>query len=184
MAINAANIRTSIIELLEGDIGSIRTLTAAEFKFGVFEGQSVTAQQAKTLDTSTGVHWFDVQLGSLTRHPASTHSALHSRRIARLDVTIPVWTRLSSTVQETQRKSDLANIESDLDDAVQALHYPDNLQQTAAAGATNIISGLLLGPGEQAGPPEWSLVELDWEDQLARHVIRGSALLNISQATS
>lgn len=181
MAYNAANIRTAIKELAEGDIGTTRVMTSNVFLHGVFDGQPTGAQQAKAMHT--GTHRFDVELGDLEDHEASPISAKAPTRFARLSVTIPVVTHTPTTVDDAARRSVLADIESDCDDLIQALHFPANLDATAASGATNIVSGHLLGP-DGTGEPTWVLDFADWGESLIRSQITAQATVEITQATS
>ena len=181
MAYSAANIRTAIKELAQGSIGTTRVMTSNVFKYGAFDGQPVGATQAQAIHTST--HRFDVELGDLEDHEASPISAKAPTRYARLSISIPVWTHTPTTVDDAARRSMLAEIESDCDDLIQALHFRDNLGATAASGATNIISGQLLGP-DGTGEPAWLLDFADWEQSLIRSQITAQATVAITQATS
>ena len=182
MAYSATAIRTTCIELLEGTIGTTRTVTAAKFKHGAFRGQPDQALIAKTIQTTTGRHWFDVVIGKLMNHPSTSVSATGNRRIGIIDVRFDLWTHLSTTAQESQRKTDLAAIESDADMAIQAMHFPDNVKQTSAAVVTNIVSGMLFGPGGN-GAPVWQEDEQDWRGlQVLRSHIEATAILTITQA--
>ncbi len=169
-------------ELLEGDIGTTRTVTAAKFKYGVHDGMNALAQKGTAVQTATGRHWFDVELGALSNHSDGPVSANSNYRLGVVEVTIPIVSAVRSTAEATQRSTDLETIASDCDDAIQALHYRDNLKQTSAAAATNIISGIMLGPGGQ-GAPQWSVVEENWDGGLVRSEITGSVIVNITQST-
>lgn len=175
--------RTAIIELLEGDIGSSRTVPESTFEFGVFDGQPDAAMVAKAIDRSTATHWFDVEFGEVVDHEASPVSIKASTRIVRVQTSIPVWTKTATTVEETARKSLLASIESDCDTAIQALTYPGNLTQTSGATATNIVGGFMTAVGGK-GSPVWSVEFPDWELGLIHSRIDGELTVTISQATS
>lgn len=182
MAINAANIRTAITELLEGDIGTTRTVTSGVFGEGVWVGQQDSQKQAEILDTNTATYKFDVELGGLEHHPATPISIKGNTRIALLGVLIRVWGKLATEPERAQRKTDLAALESALDTAIQALCFPSNLSQTSSAAATNIVSGLLNGPGG-LGIPEATEPEENWELKIVTAEINASAILTVSQAT-
>ncbi len=146
MSYPSAAVRTVVAELLEGTIGSGRTVPAGTFARGVFDGQAVQAQRAKSLQTSTARHWFDVECGALRNHPSTPISNLGSLRICTLDIVIRVTSKASTQAQGDQRATDLALIMSDCEQAAMALATPNNLLATAAAVDTGIISGFLRGP--------------------------------------
>ncbi len=182
MSYASAAIRTSIKELLQGSIGTTRTVSSGKFRYGVFEGQPLGAQQAKAINTSYTSR-FDIKLRQMVDHGATPMSIKSSFSVARFSIEIPIVTTLRSTAQETERDTDLALVASDCDVAIQALCYPGNLTQTSAAVATGIVSGLMVGP-EGTGRPHWESVEEDWENHLLRSRISGSVSVVISQAVS
>ncbi len=155
MSYNAANIRDAIIELLDGTTSSIRAVTSATFAFGVFAGQPVAAQEALVTDTATGTHRFDVEFGPLTDHISTPSPSAATSRLARLQVSIPVWTKVATTVEESERRSRLAAIRDDCETAMQALGFPGNLRQTAAAGATNLAGGMMSGLAWRIESEQW-----------------------------
>ena len=185
MSLASTPIRTAIAELLEGSLGSIRTVTATKFLRGVFDGQPEQATAALTAQTSTARHRFDVELGAFRTHSASPVSALSNYRIAECDVTIRVKTKLATANQTTQRATDIAAILDDCDLAAQALGRPGNLTQTAGATATNLIGGCLVGP-DGSGTPRIERTDQEWSGPtgMATTLIVGRALVKISQAVS
>lgn len=183
MAIESTAIRLAVKELLEGDIGSVRTMAATVMQYGVFEGQPTRAQIAKTLQTAVGDYWFDVELSRIADHPATPVSAKGNRRIVRVRIDVPIWSTLKTTAQESDRDTSMGDMPEEIEDAIQALHYPGNLTQTNAGDPTNIVSGMLLGPGG-LGAPEWEITEVDWENHLLRSRISGECVVTITQAVS
>lgn len=181
MAYNAAHIRTAIIELLEGTIGSVRTVTAGQFTADVFEAQDDIAKQGLSLADRT--QHFDVQIAPLRSNDATPIAANGSFRLSNLLVTIPVWRHANAENRRTQRFADLAEFENALDTAQQALAFTDNLATTSSAQSTGIVNGLLIGP-DGTGSPEISPIEESYADELLRAEIVGIAIVNISQATS
>lgn len=173
--------RTMVIEIMDGTSGSDRTVTANLFGFGAFDGQPDMAKQAMSVHTYT--HRFDVEFTELGDHEASPLSAKAGTRIVRLGVSIPIWTHTKTTVEETARRSTLASIESDAETAIQALHFRDNMSTTSGAVSTNIVGGLLSGPGGQ-GAPIWTLESAEWDLNLIKSRIDGEAVITITQATS
>jgi hypothetical protein len=176
----AGFIRTAIIELMEGDLGSARKLTADVFKFGAFEGQPVGAQQAHTIE-STYTHRFDVQLGASRPHKSTPQSTKASYRIEARPVTIRVFTHLSSSADEDARLDIRETIEQNCSDAIGVLAYPGNLTQTVAGDLTGLASGMLCGAEDGSGVPRLEQVSEDWKKQL--HVCRivGTAIVSVAQ---
>ena len=169
MTLLAEPIRTVVIEVLEDALPDT-------FAYGAFAGQPIEAQQAMARQTAIGAHWFDVELAAEEVHASSPVSALHSRRVMQVEVTIPIISHVPTTAQETERALILNAIASDADDAAQALSVPGALAATGAAVVTEIVSGLMFGPG-RSGTPTWSLVTADWERQLIRSTISGSLVV-------
>ena len=186
MSYPVAAIRQAIREVLEGTTGSVRTVTAGKFLSGVFEGQTDLQQRSRALrktadpENPEWVHRFDVRLGRMTNHESTPVAAIGNHRIVSLPVTISVTTHTQARILDDRRDEVLALINSDLDTAVQALTWPGNLTQTFAAVATNIVSGLMLGP-EGNGYPSLEVTEEDWEKSLIRSLLGGSVLLVVTQ---
>lgn len=179
MSYPAKAIRTTIIELMEGVIGTTRIVPPDTFKFGAFVGQPDAARIAKTVQKIRGQHWFNVRLGPLRQHESSTVSANADRHLGRVEVTIDIWTHMLTTIQETDRRNDLAAMESDAHTAIRALHQPGNLRETALAVPTGIVSGMMLSL-DGLGFPTWNEPVEDWEaSQSILHSISGSLALTI-----
>ena len=183
MTIAASNIRLAIREVLQGDTGSIRTMTPGVLAPGVWEGQTDQQQKATILDTAGGLYHFDVRLGPLGHHPATPLSIKGNTRISQLGITIDFWGPLATEAEADQRQTDLAVFENALDDAVQALTYPGNLTQTSSAAATGIVSGCLVG-FDGSSIPEIDQADEDWGRKIVHSQLRATAILTISQATS
>lgn len=183
MAIESKAIRTAIIELATGAIGTIRLVDDAVFAFGAFTGQPDPALLAKTVQEKKGRNWFNVTLGRVVSHAATSMSAKGDRRIVAMPVTLDIWTHVKTSAQEQARVDALDTLVSDADDLIQALHYPGNLTTTRQSVATTIIGGLLVGPGN-SGAPVWSIVDEDWKRQVIHSRIEAAALVTISQAVA
>lgn len=169
MPYSAEPIRAAIREVMEAAL-------TATFKYGTFAGQPIEAQQAMARQTAIGTHRFDVELATEEAHASSPVSARDPRRVLQVDVTIPLITHVATTAQETERALILNAIASDADDASQALSGPGALEQTEAAVATQIVSGMMFGPG-RTGTPVWRVTREDWEQQLVRSEITGSLVV-------
>ena len=188
MSLASTPIRTAIAELLEGSIGSIRTLPASpsqKFLRGTFEGQPEQATAAFLLQVAAARHRFDVELGAFNASPSSPLSSNSNYRLVECPVTIRVKTKLATPAQASQRATDIAAILDDCDLAAQAMGRPNNLLQTAGAVATNLIGGCLVGP-EGTGQPRIDASVQDWTAPhgMATTTIVGRAIVKISQAVS
>lgn len=180
MALSTLGMRRAIIDLLEGSIDSVRRLEIGKFRYGAFTGQTDTAIQARIVQ---GGHWFDVRFLSVRSHPATSVSATGNRRIAVAEIAIPLWTNASTTIQEEDRSAVLSDIMSDLEDACQALHFPNNLSADKDGNTNEIVDGLLQGPNNTSDP-EFRIVREDWDAQLIQSEITASAILAIAQAVA
>lgn len=183
MSYSAAAVRACIREVCEGAIGATRTVAPAMFRSGVFTGQDEATQRARALvggDRLGAGHRFDVRVTGARSHGSSPVSALTSLKILELDIEIAITTHTKSEVQDAKRAERLAEIMSDGETAVQALCYPANLVSTVAGTTTNIIAGLLQGPGSH-GAPTWELVEEAWSQNIVRSKISASCLVRVSQ---
>lgn len=175
MSLPVAEWRTVIAEVLEGAIGSTRTLTAAKYLRGVFEGQPEQAQKALAIQTTAGRHRFDVRVRRVASHSA-TYGQHHSGRILAVDVEILVTSALATVAQRTQRETDVALVLADCELAVEALGYPGNLRVTDAGAPTYILGACMRG-GEGASAPRILPGKQDWERQLMTTVIAGQLLV-------
>lgn len=179
MALSMAAIRTTIKQLMEATIGTYQTTMSTMFAYGAFDGQPDEAIAARAMQTASASHVFDVAVDSVRSHASSNQSNRSSRRIAEMDVRIPVYTYLPTEAQQTARDTTLATIFSDLEDAAQALGTPGNLAQTSAAVTTGIIGGLMRGP-DNAGVPEITVVP-NWPKRWVRSELRGSLLVDVAR---
>jgi hypothetical protein len=175
MTVPALRIYDAICEVVEGTIGesSVR-VPLGTFKRGTFEGQQATAKQAAVLD---GTHGFDVQMRGPSDHPATPVSALTTQPIQSFEVVIPIWTHVKSTAEGRERFETLAQIIADGDRACTALGYPHNLDTTQAGGDTNIVGGLMFGPGALK-TPDFAIVEENWDAHWVRSQIIGSLIVS------
>lgn len=188
MTILADRIRDAVRDVLHGDVGSVRTVAADTWLYGTFDGMGDMAERSQALSGDAGAnddppHRFNVTLGRLTAHEASPVAAIGSYRIGLVPVDIDIVTHTKSKAQQTERNSAIARVRNDGDTAVQALAFPGNLAVTAAAAATGVLSGMLVGPGGE-GTPEHEVVAEEWDRNIIRSRIRGAALISITQATS
>lgn len=183
MAINAASIRIAITELLEGTIGTTRTVTSGVFTSGVHRTQPTLAQQSKALIAAQQV--FDVELGPQLVHEASPMQ-MAGDRIEALEVLINVWRHLPEDIEsdpggaytESYRLTAKSAMAAALDTACLALSWPGNLAQTAAAASTGIVSGRM--EGLSSSRPERSAVRENRDTKLFEAEITGQVLLHLS----
>lgn len=183
MTIYADRIASAVEDLLEGTLGTTRTVGTTVFGFGTFEGLAMSAQQARTIQTATRRHRFDVRVLDIVPHKSTPISIKSSHRNVRVSIWIDIATTLKSVAQESDRKSQRAAIANDADTALQALTYPGNLTLDGSGNATNIISGMLMGP-DGAGLPTWSVISEDWKTHMLKSSIKASAVVVVTQATS
>ncbi len=179
MTYPAAAIRTAVAELLEGTIGSVRTVPAGTFLRGVFPGQPMQSQRAKAIQTSTARHYFDVRLGPLRNNPSTPVGRIGTYELNDLDITITVTSKIAPVNMLTQRDTDLALIASDCKLAVKTLSYPHNLTATDAGVATSIVGGCLLGPEGSTSPTIAAGDERTSPEQLVVTVIQCRAILRV-----
>lgn len=185
VAFSLATIRDAIEQLMDGSHtgASVRTLSSGVFATGVHEGKRIGARQALTLDKTTASHRFDVRFGSLRDHEATNQTSLGNRRISRLEIFVDVFSRLATVIEDDQRTTDIDTLYANLEDVVQAMHYPDNLTQDKDSNNTGIVGGLLFGP-DGSGSPEIAFIEEDWDAQMLTARIDCQATLSITQAVS
>jgi hypothetical protein len=176
----AAAIRSAIKDVLEGSVGSVRTMVGGQMLSGVFEGQADQARKAKTLHSAT--HRFDVRIASVRQHESSPVSAIGSYALKRADIFIDVTTKTATQVQEDKRDEVLSAVLSDCEQVAQALSYPTNVEQSAALAATGIVSGMLTGPGGEGSPVVEEPLQ-DWEKLEIKTRISAGCILRIEQNT-
>lgn len=173
MALNLTPIRTAIEEILEGTIGTTRTVAANKFKKGAHSGREATAQKAMAIVKPR----YETMFGPRLPHEATPISGKSSMRLDRLGVTVRFRYKFESEVRENARTTVIDTVMNDGDIAQQALTFHDNLKETNASVATNIVSGMLL-------EPEFQITDEDWENQLVIAELTATAVVNVSQATS
>ena len=169
MAIAATAILKSIKELLDGDIGTIRTVATDAASPGHIPWAGQVLSEPR----------FDVQIIARRHHPGTPISVLASRRVDILDIQIDCRHQLRANILEDKREETRALVEGDMDEFVQALSFPGNLSATASGTSTGIMDGLLLNATS-------SLIEERWEDppQYLQSRINAEAWVVITQATS
>ena len=172
MSLNLTPIRTAIEEVLEGTIGATRTVTADTFRKGGHSGRETGAQQALAMVKPQ----YETIFREFTNNDATPISAKASARLADLTVEIRFRYAFSSEILEDKRTTLLDTVLNDGDVAWQALSYPGNLTETNASVATNIISGMLVGPYSFAIDNE------DWDNHLVVAELTAVAQINVSQA--
>lgn len=167
---------------MQGSLGTVRKLPLQLFGFGVFDGQPMTAQQARAASPQYQ-HQFDVTVGSSRPHKATPFSNKANYRIEARAVSLRVVTSLSVTSDELARLEQREKVEQACSDAIGALSYPGNLLFTVNGEATRIVSGMLCGADDGLGVPRYELVSEDWKRQLHTARIQGVAIINVAQAT-
>lgn len=170
MALNLTPITTAIEELLEGTIGTTRTVTAGTFVKGAHGGRTAGAQRTlATVNTQ-----YEVRFPSGRQHEASPISHNANMRLEEIDLEILFRYDFNAEVLEGERSTTINSVHNDRDEAWQALSRPGNLTETNASVATGIVSGMLYNYGYD--------LEEDWDNQMAILTLRAQAVVNISQA--
>lgn len=174
MTISMTNIVTAVEELIEGTIGSVRTISAGDFQADTYyQGQDDDAKAVATLVKKS----FDVVPNGQERTDA-TLSERHSLVIIRVFIRLLVAYRTNAQVVAAQRKAVRNLAHEDAESIRQALSYPGNLTQTSGAAATNLISGLL----QKDGPLQ--VVREDWDANLYETQHDYIGLVQCTMATS
>lgn len=177
---NPAAIRLRVQEVLEGARLRARSVPVGVFAHGAFEGQPDMNKIVKALQKGTARHRFDVELGSLEDHPATSQGLTGNESLSVLGIRISIWSRLKLPSQQQERAELEAQLWSDLNTAVKALRLPDALLSTEAGVETGIVGGVLFGPDSASGPRA-SIIRRDWEAMIAQAEIRATATLSIAQ---
>lgn len=165
-------------EVLDSAQGTLRTIAAGRFDSGLYDGLDVDAQALRALD----IPIVEASIASTGHHPASP-SVMGNLAFRSIEVEVRVVRsatlahKLNTTTRDTLR----GLAAQDADVIAQALTYPGNLTQTAAAAATGLVSGCLRYP--EGG----SSIETDFEDDVGARVVsthRFTGIVNVAPATS
>lgn len=167
MAINAGAILEAIEQCVDGKIGTTRTVATAAL------GQSHTPWIGQVISQPR----YDVQIVNMDRHVASPISAIANRRVDVLEIQIDLRHPLQANIQEDKRRDARALMWGDVDECIQALHFPGNLNQTSAGTNTGIMDGLLMNLGSELIEERW-----DTATNYIHSRIRGEAWVVITQA--
>jgi uncharacterized membrane protein (UPF0136 family) len=166
MTIAATAIHTAIAEVIDGTIGTTRTVAASAVEPGhmPWVGQVLSKPR------------FEVTLDSMGRHESTPCSAISTYRIDKLQVTVFLHHKLSARHDVSKRDAAKAEALSLADTITQALGYPNNLSYTSASTSTGIISGMLLGLDRDVVDEQW-----EGTDRGLTTAIVGTALIKVSQ---
>lgn len=174
--VDATAILTAVREALEDAGGTLRTIAATRFDGGLYDGLDVDAQTLRALDTPIA----EARLISIDRHPDSP-PRMHSMSLLTVNIEVDVVrsATLEHKLTDATRDTLKGLAAQDSDVIAQALTYPGNLTQTAAAAATNLVSGMLIHEG--------SSIEAAFDGATgaritSTHTFRG--VVNVTQATS
>lgn len=167
--IAATPIRKAISELLEGAIGTTRKLAATDI-------DPYTEDLSGLLQINSR---YEIEFPRSERNPSTPVSAIGSHKVDTQEVLINIHHKLESNVQEDERDEVLESVVLLGDKIRQALGYPNNLDTTASATATGIVSGMLIELTHDIDPPNW-----EEDPPRITSQIRGKAILHITQATA
>lgn len=148
--VQAAALITRLREVLEDSAGTLRTVPAARFDGDSPEGLSADEAMRRSL-TAPRIRARVKVLGRSKSSPPITGN------LVIYDITVSVKSRRTITpleqLDEASNDVLMAAAVTDADVIRQALEYPGNLTQTAAAAATDLVSGMLsFSSGDQGEP--------------------------------
>lgn len=175
-----AVIRDALKGVIEGTLGSVRTVPRGRFRYGAFDGAPDAANHAQAL---TSEHRYDVKIDNMRGNGSTPVSNMGPSKHARVDVTIDIWTRLGATVVDDERDAQRAKISSNAELAIQALTRAGNLTVDATGLPTGIVSGLLTGADNSPLPTHETVLE-DWTKHMHHSRIRAAAIVVIGQFTA
>ena len=144
----AEAIITAVREVCDEASGSLRVIAATKYSTGTHETQGADTKSREAVVKPR----FDVRFNSLGKNPASPPN-LGNKQIYDVSVQVAVVRHLDieHRVIASARHDAIALAYQDGDVLQQALTYLNNLEETAAAVATNLASGCLIYEGSQAG---------------------------------
>lgn len=170
----------AITALLHGFIGAVRRVPPKMFQDGVFEGQDPDVMRAAVLDINYQ-HRFDVKIVSGVPHESTPVSACGPSMNQLDTITIDIWTRLDTRVQQAARREQRVRLLKNINTAKQALTYRNNLLADDNGVPTGIVSGMLTNPdGTFRGVESYEVSE-DWTAGIHRARIDAGAIVEITQ---
>ena len=139
MAADYDAVLTAIREVLEDDAGTLRTL-GTRFFGGLFGDIDDDEASLRAMERPI----VEATITGRRRHPSSP-SRMGSYKLEEIDVTVRVIRHLNADhALDDDRRDDVKALAiNDGDLIAQALTYPGNLTQTAAAAPTNLCTGCL-----------------------------------------
>lgn len=142
MAVGAfANILTAIREVIEDSTGSVRTAPSNRFRGGLYSGLDRDAGTLRALGAP-------IVETEIVRRVRSESGCVVNSNVQLRDIEVEVRVirsiTLTSKIDDATRDAAKAAALADGDYIDQALTWPGNLTQTSAAGATGLISGMLV----------------------------------------
>jgi hypothetical protein len=148
--IQATAITTRLREVLEQSLGALRAVPASRFDGDIPEGLSEDEQMRRGLTAPrVRVHW---RTGGRSAYspPINGNMIIYD-----MTAVVTVIRTITTLEQLDESSSDvlMSAAMTDMDVIRQALEYPDNLKQTAAGAATDIVSGMLSWTGWDLGEP-------------------------------
>jgi len=174
---NLTAIRKAIVDVLEGNAGSVRTVSSGTFRYVEHVGHVIEKAQREGQDTRVAANIFDVDFTDIRAFTQDYSSALGNSRIITIAIEINVARYLLSRATDEDRVKAKDQLLVDCFSATQALGLPDNLTATLDGTATDIASGCL----SHNTYPEIGRIQPDWENHLLRVLITATALVQVAQ---
>lgn len=161
-------------KVIEGSLGTIRTVTASTYQAQGFAGLG---------DETIGLRArvkprYDVQLDSWQR-TGDIGNEMSSRGVFELLLTIKLYWSPDHQVREDQRRAIRAIVFEGIETVRRALAFPGNLT-TDGTSQTGIISGCLMG--QPSNPAR--VVREDWENRIIEADLPMRALVMTTLVTS
>jgi hypothetical protein len=178
---NAPDLHTidsAIRGVLEGSLGSIRTVPMGMFSWALLDRVDLEKEQKDSIDTQRARYRFDITFGAFVEHESSGESLLSNRRVVITTITIPVVCYLLSRASDDERAEARRQMGIDLITACQALNFPDNVRFAAdGTTPTEIVGGELRNVRLPLANP----IAVDWERHLLRSTITAEAIVVVTQ---
>lgn len=180
MSTNAPDLHaidSAIRGVLEGSLGTIRTVPHGMFKWALLDRVELEQEQSEARDAKWATYRYDITFGAFLEHESSGESLLSDRRIMVTTITIPVIRYLLSRADDDTRAEARRQMGIDLITACQALDWPDNVRYASNGDPTKIVGGEL----RNVRLPITNPVAVDWNRHLLRSTITAEAIVEVTQ---
>lgn len=175
MTLQLSPIRSAIVDVMEGALGSTRKVPSGIFEYREIIGhpQEKIQQYARQ---SVARYCFDLDIGIAADNRATSASTMGSSRIINIDIRFDVYRFVLSRVDDSTRIDAKDQMVEDLLTAAHALSFAGNLSFTRQGDATSIASGCLTG----VETPRTGAIRYDWENHIIQCEIPASAIVQLT----